>query len=202
MRITVVGAGNVGGTLASRWSAAGHRVVFGARDPGSAKVAAWLARVPALACEAPDVALAGAEAVLLALPAAAVAGFAEAYGRELDGKVVIDATNKFGEPVVNSLAYIVAAAPGARPYRAFNSLGWENYADPVVAGQQADLLFCGADGPGRQIVERLIADIGLRPVWVGGLEYAPDVDAIGRIWVALALRQNRGRRLVFKMLGA
>ena len=31
MRIAVIGKGNIGGTLGSKWRAAGHDVVYGAR---------------------------------------------------------------------------------------------------------------------------------------------------------------------------
>jgi hypothetical protein len=46
MKIAVIGKGNIGGTLGSRWRAAGHDVVFGARDgsgegPGGAPVQRW-----------------------------------------------------------------------------------------------------------------------------------------------------------------
>jgi len=39
MRIAIVGTGNVGGALGRVWSAKGHEIVFGAREPKSAKVA-------------------------------------------------------------------------------------------------------------------------------------------------------------------
>ena len=32
MKIAVLGAGNIGGTLGKKWLAAGHEVVFGVRD--------------------------------------------------------------------------------------------------------------------------------------------------------------------------
>lgn len=34
MRIAVVGAGTIGRTLGDKWTAAGHRVVYGVRRPG------------------------------------------------------------------------------------------------------------------------------------------------------------------------
>jgi len=42
MRIAVIGKGNIGGSLGSKWRAAGHDVVYGARDgsgegPGGGK---------------------------------------------------------------------------------------------------------------------------------------------------------------------
>lgn len=37
MRIAVIGAGNVGGTLGRRWAALGHQVTFGVREGGEVK---------------------------------------------------------------------------------------------------------------------------------------------------------------------
>jgi 8-hydroxy-5-deazaflavin:NADPH oxidoreductase len=84
--------------------------------------------------------------------------------------------------------------------RAFNSLGWENFADPTVSGTQADLFFCAPAGEPRQVAEQLIMDVGLRPVYVGDLQQASLVDAVGSLWGALVFGQRRGRRLALKML--
>jgi predicted dinucleotide-binding enzyme len=66
---------------------------------------------------------------------------------------------------------------------------------------QADLLYCGAnDGATTQLVEGLIADVGFRPVRVGGLDELPAVDGLLHLWFALAIRGGRGRRLAFKVL--
>ena len=99
----------------------------------------------------------------------------------------------------NQLATIAEAAPGAVLVRAFNSLGWETLAQPTFGAEAADLLYCSAEGA-RAVAERLISDVGLRPVRVGGLEHAPLVDAVGALWVQLALRAGFGRRLAFKVL--
>jgi predicted dinucleotide-binding enzyme len=48
--------------------------------------------------------------------------------------------------------------------------------------------------------EQLIGEIGLRPVYTGGLEAATTVDAITRLWFALAMGQGYGRRIAFKLL--
>ena len=37
MKIAILGAGNIGGTLGAKWAAAGHAVVFGVRDPDTPK---------------------------------------------------------------------------------------------------------------------------------------------------------------------
>ncbi len=62
--------------------------------------------------------------------------------------MVIDASNRMGEPEVNSRAAVVAAAPQASYVRAFNTLGWENFADPLPG----TALFFAADPAGRQAV--------------------------------------------------
>ena len=91
-------------------------------------------------------------------------------------------------------------ADGAHPVRAFNTLGWENFADPVFDGVTADLFYAAEEGHGKEVADRLIAEIGLRPVWLGGVEAFDLVDSLTRLWFTLALQRKLGRRLAFKML--
>jgi hypothetical protein len=49
-------------------------------------------------------------------------------------------------------------------------------------------------------VESLIADVGLRPVWVGGPEEVQVVDAMLRLWITLVRKRGFGRRLAFKLI--
>jgi predicted dinucleotide-binding enzyme len=101
---------------------------------------------------------------------------------------------------MNSFATFQQHTPRARVFRAFNTLGWENFANPEFEGGPADLFYCGSDGDARMAVEQLITDIGLRPVYLGGVEQVGLVDAIGSLWFALAFGQGKGRHLAFKML--
>jgi lactate dehydrogenase-like 2-hydroxyacid dehydrogenase len=66
MKIAVIGAGNVGGTLGKRWAKAGHEVAFGARDPAEAKVAA-LVRESGPSARAASVPDAARQAAVVAL---------------------------------------------------------------------------------------------------------------------------------------
>jgi hypothetical protein len=83
--------------------------------------------------------------------------------------------------------------------RAFNTLGWENCADPGFDGVVADLFYAAEDGHAKQ-ADRLIADIGLEPVWLGGVDTFDVVDSLTRLWFLLAFQRKLGRRLAFKML--
>jgi predicted dinucleotide-binding enzyme len=197
--VAVIGFGNIGGTLARKWSGAGHGITFGARDPQKPALRGLADEIGARATSIAQ-AIGASELVLFAIPGAAMAESVGAVGADLDGKVVIDATNNVGGQVMHSAAVIAAAAPGASYFRAFNTLGWELFEEPTIGGVQVDLFFCGPDGEPRATVEALIADVGLRPVWVGGSEEVDIVDGMLRLWFTLVARRRLGRRLALKMI--
>jgi len=184
VNIAVIGSGNIGATIGDAWRRAGHEVIRASRSP-----------------QPPDTvaiadAIEGAEVVLLAMPGAAVPELLAEHGAALGGRLVIDATNDMGgERLHHADAY--ASAPGARFARAFNTLGFEMFANPSIGGEVADLFWCGPDDAG---VEQLIADVGLRPVRVGDIDAIDVVDGAGRLWLTLVFRQGHPRRLAFKML--
>lgn len=203
MNIAVIGSGNIGGTLAKKWAAAGHEVRLGVRDPSKAEVQDLVRALGASARATTVVkAISGADAVLFAIPGGAMAETLASVGSALEGKLVFDATNNIGAPTLNSVAPIAGAAPSASVYRAFNIYGFENFAEPVLGGTQADLFFAGPDGPSRKRAEQLIADVGLNPVWLGGPDHAELVDHFMRVWFAFVFEQKKGRRLAFKLLSA
>lgn len=188
MRIAVIGTGKVGGTLGAALARAGHDVAFGSRHPADADDAAVVGIADALD---------GADVVLLALPGSAVEDFLAEYGVQLDGTIVIDAANRMGGAVTHSAAAVAEVAPRARYVRAFNTLGWENFARPTFDGIAADLFFSAPEAD-RAAVEGLIADVGLRPAYLG--EGKQDlVDSVLPLWFALV--QARGQRhLAFRIL--
>ncbi len=198
MRVAVIGSGNIGGTLGRAWDRAGHDVVFGVRDPADPKVVALLHDARhATAAPLAD-AVQAAAAVLFAVPGAALAGVVEGLGASLASAVLIDASNNMAGGPMDGTATIQAAAPNAQVFRAFNSLGWENFAEPTFGGVPADLFYCGPDGDGDAVVTQLITDVGLRPVRVGGLDQVKVVDSVTPLWFALS--RQRGRHLAFKLL--
>ncbi len=187
MKIATIGAGNIGATLGDTWTKAGHHVVYGLRDPSKRKDAKPI-----------EHALAGAEVVLLALPGSATVEFVREHASGLEGKTIIDATNDFRAAKFNSWPELTAAVPAAQFYRAFNTLGWDVFANPVVGGVHADHFFCGPDGGGREVIEQLVRDAGLRPIWVGGVDQVDTIDGLLRMWMVLS--RTRGRRIAFKLI--
>jgi len=199
--IAVIGSGRIGGTLGRKWAAAGHSVTYGARDPGKPALmelaAATGSRSTTIAGAVRD-----AHVVLLAIPAMAVAEALSTDGVSglLDGKAVIDATNNVRGAVMNGAELIASSAPGAHYFRAFNTVGWEVLAEPVIAGVTSDMFFCGPAGEECAMVEGLIIDAGLRPIWVGGPEEVDAVDGALRLWLTLVMKQGHPRHMSLRML--
>src|SRR5687768_16791809 len=92
MRIGIIGSGRIGGTLGGLWAKAGHEVMFSDRDPEQAKRAAADAGGNARTGTAKEAAAFG-DAILIAVPYAALPAIAKDVGADLKGKVVIDPNN-------------------------------------------------------------------------------------------------------------
>lgn len=201
MKISIIGAGRVGGTLARKWAAASHQIVLGVRDVNSSKVRALIETSNAdISADDLTGSIAFGEVVLMAVPSTAVSSIVAAHASALDSKIIIDATNRFGSPEINNLSVILAQAPNASVFRAFNSLGWNVFADPQFGDLQADLFYCGPQGQTRSTVEQLITEVGLRPIYVGGLDQINLVDNLGALWINLARKSEMGREIAFKLL--
>jgi 8-hydroxy-5-deazaflavin:NADPH oxidoreductase len=190
MKIAVIGKGNIGGTLGTKWRAAGHDVVYGARGgsgdgPGGAPLRSI------------GDAMEGADVVVLAVPGAVVPDVVNERGDALAGKVVIDAVNRMGGGAeYDSRALIADAAPSARYVRAFNSLGWENFADPLPGAN----LFFAADPEARAVAEELITAVGLEPAFLGDVDATAAVDGLLPLWFALVKQSGGNRRVALRIV--
>jgi 8-hydroxy-5-deazaflavin:NADPH oxidoreductase len=167
MKITVIGKGNVGGGLADRWEKAGHEVTRLGHEGGDAS---------------------DADAVLVAVPFTAIA---DALGKVsgLEGKIVIDATNVFGDrnEQFESLAQEVKSIVGGPVAKAFNA-NFANQYDRIDEQRVRPSNLYAAEDEAREVTEQLIRDAGYEPVSVGGLENARALeDHLG-----LLMAINRG----------
>ena len=148
MRIAVLGAKIIGGTLARKWARAGHQVMFGVRAVDNPETQALARKLNARVGITAD-AIAFGEVVVFAIPGSVMEETIAAHGPALAGKIVVDAANRMGSGPMNSAAAFAAHAPAAQVYRAFNSLGWENFENPMFGDIQADLFYCGPGAQGR-----------------------------------------------------
>ncbi len=190
MQIAVAGAGNIGATLGRLWQQKGHAVTltFTRDEAALAKTAAEIGARSA----APAEAARGAEAVLLAVPAAAAEAAVQALG-PLDGKLLIDATNFSGTPGGQSGAEKIAVlAPGARVVKAVNTVFAGQYPLAAARPGRASMVICGDDAAAKAAAASLMADLGFEPIDAGELKVASDIEAFARLVIGIAYQQKRG----------
>src|ERR1700734_3491190 len=94
-RIAIVGAGPMGSALAGHLILAGNKVTIGARRPDAFTPPDYLPEDIDYPVRTIEEAIDGAEVVILAIPNAAVASFAEVYRDQVAGTVIIDPSNPF-----------------------------------------------------------------------------------------------------------
>lgn len=195
MQIAVIGTGNVGSALGTSLVRAGHVVVVAGRDADKAgRVAQAIgARAATTAAEA----AAEADVIVLAVPYGELAAVAATIGPAALGKVVVDTTNPLkpdysglattGESAAEQLA---VALPGARVVKAFNTLFASNQADPAGRATTLDALFATDDEAAAATVAELTASIGFRPVRVGALAAARELESLA--WLNIRLQLQTG----------
>jgi len=194
VRIAILGAGHVGSTLGRLWHAAGHDVTFAARDAARPRTLAAELGERAHAASAAD-AVAGAEAVLVAVPGPAVTDVLQAAG-PLDGRVMIDAANSFRQQQV-TLRSLADAFPRARWVRAFNSLSASIMADDNHR-EPPWVVFLSGDEEAKPVVAQLIRDAGFDPVDLGGIDDSRLQDPGSALWLN-TLTQDEAAALVARI---
>lgn len=207
MKIAVIGAGNVGGTLGRRWAGLGHELVFGVRDPAREKYQGLVTQTGGRGRLASNrEACAGAGAVLLATPwSTTQAALAECGA--LEGQVLIDATNPLGADLRLTLGHsdsggeqVARWAPGARVVKAFNTTGFNIMEDPVIQGRHAVMFVAGDDPAAKSVVLDLASAIGFEAVDAGPLASSRMLEPMAQLWIHCAYRQGLTRDYAFHLL--
>ena len=192
MRIAVIGAGNVGGGLGSALSAAGHSVVFGVRDPASPKTAAALAAIAGATATGPAETIDAADVVVFTRRWDGVPPI-DAAMPSLDGRIVIDAMNRFdGDPGRSTTQDLADLLPGAKLAKAFNTIGFENLTTAHDRREPAAMFVAGDDPDAKRVAMDLAAEIGFLPEDAGGLANAKALEEMVRVWLALTKIHGRG----------
>jgi len=187
MKIGIIGAGRVGGTIGELWVKAGHEVVFSART--MEEVSSLLANLklgPRARAGTPKEAAAFGEAILVSVPYAALPQIGRDYAAELKGKVVLDTCNPIenrdGPMAAEMRAKGTGVAspqllPGTRLVRAFNCVGWNSMrTEAHRAGEKLAIPLAADDQGALKVAIGLVQDAGFEPVVVGGLARAREFD--------------------------
>ena len=201
MKIAVIGAGSVGGTLGRRWAELGHSVCVGIRDVADADAKASDARLASVREAAKD-----ADVVVLATPYAANAAAIAAAG-DLSGKILMDVTNPIGANFTLAVGFntsgaeeVARLAPRAKVYKAMNQVGFEVMADPAFAAGKPVMFVAGDDAVGKKVVLDLVSALGFEAIDAGELAIARLLEPYAMLWIHLMARRNQGRDFAFSLL--
>jgi predicted dinucleotide-binding enzyme len=208
LRIAIIGAGNVGGTLGVAWAKGGHEVVFGVRDVADRKLGELLALTggKARAASVRD-AVARAEVVALTVPWPAAEDALRNAG-DLGGKILLDCTNPL-EPDLSGLTVghtisggeqVAAWVPGARVVKIFNTTGYGNMAAPQYGEGRSMMLYCGDDPQAKNVAAQLAAELGFEPYDAGPLTEARLLEPFALVWIHLAVMQKMGTEFAFRLM--
>lgn len=202
MKIAIIGSGNVGAALARASARAGHAVVVTSTDrQEAARVAS---ETGAQSAETNAAAVAGAEMVVLAVPFDAVAGIVGELGASLQGKVLVDVTNRFaaeqlGAP--SNAEIIQASVPGAHVVKAINTVFAAYQANPKAEGIQLDGYVAGDDADAKKKALAWVESIGFRPIDTGSLAMARALEGMGTLNISLNMNHKWSWQTAWKLLG-
>jgi hypothetical protein len=204
MNIAILGAGNVGSALADSTVRAGHTVTISSSDPDDARRVAE--ETGARAADTNAAAVDDADIVVLALPADHIVAAATELGTSLDGKVVVDVSNRPTPDLersecTSSAEELQASAPQARVVKALNTAFAPRQAEPEVAGMQADGYVAGDDEDAKESVLELVESIGFRPLDVGPLSSARTLEGMAWIHISLQMANKWPFQSAWKIVG-
>lgn len=218
LKIAIVGTGSVGSSLGRNLLKAGHTVVYGARNPSSEKTQAAIAKLPGATVSSISEAVAAAEAVILAVPGMYTQeqynACAATLGAGAEGKVIIDATNPLSAFPALAVHWdgntsggemCAAALPKSAVFKAFNTTGAENMADPTGQTGALHMLFAG-DKTKVDTAAAVISGVGFSPKYIGPIRYSRNLESIAELWIHLAVppagttKEDWGRAFHFQVV--
>ncbi len=178
MKIGIIGAGQIGGTLVRRLRELGHEVsVANSRSPET--LIGLANETGATAVWAKDAA-ADADVVVVSIPQKNVTDLADGIvDARKPGAPVIETNNYYPQQRDGEIAGIedgqvesawVAEKLGAPVYKVFNGIWWKHLLEKGTPGgtpNRIALPIAGEDGPGRELVHGIVEELGFDPIDAG-----------------------------------
>jgi 8-hydroxy-5-deazaflavin:NADPH oxidoreductase len=190
MRIGILGSGVVGRALARGYAAHGHRVRIGTRE----------AEVEGVPCAPVAEVAHGADLVVLAVHGRAAVDVARSVAADLDGKVLVDATNPLDTSgphptlfvgLTDSLGeQVQRAVPAARVVKAYNTVGNALMVDPELPGGPPTMFIAGDDDAAKGTVTGLLQETGWEVADLGGIEASRYLEPMAQAWMAYGFRSG------------
>jgi hypothetical protein len=199
MKVTVIGAGNMGSGFVKQLTRAGHQVSVTARHLDKARALA-AAHPGAVAVNA-DNAAAGADAIVLATSFDDAIAALRSVGK-LQGKVVIDITNPLTADYMGlSIGHhtsageeIAKVVPGAQVVKAFNTVFASVLADGADFGngQTVSVFVAGDHAEAKATAVKLAESMGFATIDAGGLKNARYLEPLAGLNIYLGYGAGLG----------
>ncbi|RYZ77906.1 MAG: NADP oxidoreductase [Proteobacteria bacterium] len=193
MKIGVIGAGWLGGTVGKQWVKAGYEVMFSTRHPE--ELASMVKELGSKASAGtPKQAAEFGTILLFAVPGEALEQVGRDLKEQIKGKIVIDATNtSSGDNAADS----AKSLNGARYVRAFSAVDATAIESSAKrASGKLGVPVASDDSKAMETVVQLVRDAGSDPVVVGNLVSAKKFQR-----GAPAFRANTTEAELRKILG-
>jgi predicted dinucleotide-binding enzyme len=204
IKIGIIGAGKIGGTLATLSVRAGHEVLISSRHPDELKPLAQ-SLGPKAHVGTPREAAMFSDVVLISIPYGALPQVGKELASELAGKVVLDTGNPYperdGDMAIEARQKGTGVAsaqflPGVRLVRAFNAINAGSLkSEAHRAGEPIAIPLAGDDAHALAVASQLVRDAGFEPVVVGPLSSAKRFDVGTPVYVQLLTAKELRQRL-------
>jgi len=203
MIISIIGTGNVGGTLAKAFINSGYNVVVGARLPLSEKSKALALDIGQDRFANVEEAVKLGEVIIVAAPAHLAIEATKSLG-DTAGKIIIDTMNvvmgRGPHGFTNTADAILANTNTNDVVKCFNTTGFENMANPQFNGSRADMFVAGDSSRAKQVAIELAKGIGFGEIWdMGGNDKFFLIEQLANVWINQAIFQKSGRNIAFKL---
>lgn len=202
-KIAIIGTGNVGGALATKWANKGHEIFLGVRDINNFKGKELLANPNTKALTIEN-AVNASDIILLSTPATATVEVMKSLG-DTTGKIIIDAMNivmgRGPQGYKHTTEAILGNTQTKDVVKCFNTTGFNNMLNPSYGNITLDLFVAGDSEKGKEVAIQLAKDAGFAECYdIGGNDKFELMEQFAWFWINLAMFQGQGREIGFKLL--
>jgi predicted dinucleotide-binding enzyme len=212
MGITIFGAGNMARGIGTRLLAADESLtIFDRTQANAEKLATELSAKAkpgaSVRAAAPGSAITD-DIVVLALYYPVEKEVASAYREQFAGKIIVEITNPLNAsfddlataPGVSAAEEIAWILSDSKVVKAFNTTFAGTLVEGEVAGQPLDVFLAGDDAEAKARLTTLLLAAGLRPLDVGPLKRARQLEGLGLLHITQQAALNTGFASAVKII--
>lgn len=201
MNIAIIGTGNIGGALATKWALKGHTILLGVNNQNQFKGSELLNNQNTSVSSISE-AVSKSDVVLIAIPPTAIFDVIPQFNN-ITGKIVIDATNSVRQSPdpYKTVYHCLMEKTQGEVVKCFNTTGFENIINPIYQGEGIDMFMAGDSERAKLVASKLSLDAGFGScIDFGKSDKVELLEKFAICWINLAIMQGQGRNIAFKLV--